>query len=415
MQSLPSIAFKLLLTVLLVSTAHARKPEPSRLLRTLTGTSNPAKLREIEKLARRPKDRNAALPDLIEAANNIADKAAQHDAERLSESTLALWDLIGSSNEPTATDALINLLRAEHTKVAMASAEALGRNNRTSALVALRQQIKRPDYASSYAFRFSLLKSIALLRSPEAVNFLLVTLPTLDGQLKHEVTTFLSQVELIHFRGDQEKFDAWKANIWEPLVASGFSNAEPGTPASYRSQHKRATYYGMPIYARRVVFVIDRSPSMDEMVDGQSRLRRAMRELTQVINALDPSTEFSVVVFEGRVKAWQKSLGEASHKNKLSVIKFARQHYRSGLTNTYGALRTALNLDENTEAIYLISDGEPTTGTIQAPGEIIDDITRRNEFRYITINTVGIALSGTAQQFMQELAEQNGGEYRDTQ
>ena len=121
MQSLPSIVVKLLLTLLLVSTAHARKPEPSRLLRTLTGTSNPAKLRELEKLSSRPKDRDAALPDLIDAANSIAEKAAKHDAERLSESTLALWNLIGSSNEPAATDALINLLRAEHTKIAMAS------------------------------------------------------------------------------------------------------------------------------------------------------------------------------------------------------------------------------------------------------------------------------------------------------
>ncbi len=406
----------LVLIALMAASAAARQPEPSRLVRTLIGTSKAAKLRELDKLARRPKLRDAAIADLSQAATIVAEQAAQQDSSWLPTGTLALYDLLGSSAEPAATEALIQLLRFEHTKIAMASAEALGRYNRTSAFVALKAQTNSPDYASSYAFRFSLLKSIAQLRSPETVEFLTATLPTLEGQLKHEVATFLGKITASHFHGDQQQFDAWRTNTWEPLLASGFSEALPGTARSYRTEkYEPPTYYGMPIYARRLIFVVDRSPSMDKIVDGQSRLRRAILELSQAINALDPATEFTVVFFDGRVRAWRKELVEASPKNKRSVIKFARQLYRSNLTNTYGALRTALKIDDNTEAIYLISDGEPTSGTIREPSEIVADITNRNSFRYIAINTIGVALMGRAQRFMQELAEQNGGEYRDTE
>ena len=154
---------------------------------------------------------------------------------------------------------------------------------------------------------------------------------------------------------------------------------------------------------------------MDELVDGQSRMRRAMIELSQAIEALDPATEFTVILFSGSVRSWRKQLLEASEVNKRKAIRFVQQYYRANLTNTYSALRTALKIDDNLEAIYLISDGEPTTGSVTDPAEIVHDITRRNAFRYIAINTVGIALTGTAKGFMQQLAEQNGGEYRDTE
>ena len=393
------------LLIPLATPTDARKPEPSRLYRTLTGTSEKAKLRELTQLANRPKQRDAALDDLTAAGLEIAAQAAEQDAKNLPESTLQLLDLLGSSHQSQALDTLVNLLRSDHTKIAMASAEALGRYQRNSAIVALRNQIKRPDYATSYAFRFSLLKSIAELRSPEAVQFLSVTLPTLEGQLQHQVITFLEKVDKSYFRGDQARFDDWKTNTWRPILDSTFSAAEPGTAESYRAErYAKATYYGMPIYAKRLVFVIDRSPSMDELVDGQSRHRRAVLELSQAIEALDPATEFSVVVFSGQTRTWNNQLQEATPVNKRKAIKFAQQYYRMNLTNHYSALRKAFSIDDNLEAIYLISDGEPTTGKITEPREIIYDVTRRNTFRYIAINTVGIALTGAARDFMEQLA-----------
>ena len=113
MPGLPSKILSVLLLLLLTSPIIARKPAPSRLFRTLVGSSNPAKLREIEKLTNRPKERDAALEDLIAAANHLAKQTPQDKYEWLPNSTLALLDLIGSSSDKAATDALINLLRSD--------------------------------------------------------------------------------------------------------------------------------------------------------------------------------------------------------------------------------------------------------------------------------------------------------------
>ena len=81
-------------------------------------------------------------------------------------------------------------------------------------------------------------------------------------------------------------------------------------------------------------------------------------------------------------------------------------------TNTYGGLKQALGLDDDIEAVFLLSDGEPTRGTFVAPDKIIQVIGRQNAFRHVIINTVGISPTGVTQRFMRELAVQNGGEYR---
>ena len=82
------------------------------------------------------------------------------------------------------------------------------------------------------------------------------------------------------------------------------------------------------------------------------------------------------------------------------------------MTNTFGALERSLEVDENTEAIYFLSDGKPTHGRIVPMPEIISEITQANRFRHISINTIGVAVNGATEEFMRTLAEKNGGVYR---
>ena len=239
-----------LLLLLLQTNWSDARPSTTRLTQILSGTSEKAKLRQLGPLADDPKKRNELLDDLCQAALLIEQKAVDTDASELPASTLLLLDLLGSSIEKPATKTLIELLQSKHTKTAMASAEALGRHNRKSALNALIHQTSREEYKTSYAFRYSTLKSIAQIRSFEAVLFLSVTLLELDGQLKHEVITFLEEVDASYFRGDQEAFAEWQTKTWQPLQESGFTNTRPGSPERYRAeQYRRASYYGMPIYA----------------------------------------------------------------------------------------------------------------------------------------------------------------------
>ena len=81
-------------------------------------------------------------------------------------------------------------------------------------------------------------------------------------------------------------------------------------------------------------------------------------------------------------------------------------------TNSYGALDESLKLDGNTEAIYFLTDGEPTRGKITDVREIVRVISRENRFRRIQLNAVQIGGGPLATEFMKALAKQNEGQYR---
>jgi hypothetical protein len=66
------------------------------------------------------------------------------------------------------------------------------------------------------------------------------------------------------------------------------------------------------------------------------------------------------------------------------------------------------------EAIYFLTDGAPFGGKITNPPDIIRAITRLNQFRRMTINSLGIGVGppGNAfDSFLSTLADQNYGVY----
>jgi Mg-chelatase subunit ChlD len=161
------------------------------------------------------------------------------------------------------------------------------------------------------------------------------------------------------------------------------------------------------------LFVIDRSGSMKTIINGQTRMQRAKRELMTAIAGLDPDCEFGLLVFDRDVRYWRDELVPASEDNKRSAAQFVERLAAGSATNTYAALRQALAFDDQTEALFLLTDGEPTTGRIVHPSGILADILRRNETRHITLNTIAIAVEPLMAAFLQKLAEPSGGEFRD--
>ena len=277
----------------------------------------------------------------------------------------------------------------------------------------MKQQTQRPEFVTNYGFRFGLFRAVAQIEDPDAVEFLTKSLPTLNGQLAHEVHKFLERVTVAHFRGDQANFDAWKrrrSQRLDSMTDNDFSSSEYRRPI-----YEQPKYYGIGIHAKKLVFVIDHSGSMGEIENGQSKLVRAKRELIYAIRSLPETTEFTIVLFESSVRQWRKSLVEASDRNKKAAIRYVTRIRQEKGTNTYGGLKRALGLDDDVEAVFLLSDGVPTRGTFVAPQQIIRAVRRQNAFRHIIINTVGISPTGVTQRFMRELAAQNGGKYQRTE
>ena len=406
----------LLLTVLLTPLPRGggavwaqRPPSPRLIVRLLNGPDEARRVQAISAIHRNPAAWIPVVDQLVHAARLRLEKTST--AAEIPSSTFRLVRSLARIEHRDVDAFLTELLDCDRTEIAMSVADALGEFQRGELISALRQQTELPEFESHYGFRFNLVRALVRMKHPQAIEFLGELEPTLDGQLAYETGKQLDAVTADDFRGDEARFQAWKektgrARQSEPiqLVASSGSR-QPIRLAE-------SDYYGIPIHAKSVAFVLDCSGSMNDRTYHSTRLAEAKRELVRTIRSLPADAEFTIIIFNEMIHPWRHELTTASEENKASAFQFIRRVGCGKATNTYGALRRAIDLDDNLEAIYLLSDGRPNRGSITAPGMIVSDIATRNRFRHLVINTIGVAVRGVTESFMRALAEQNAGEFR---
>jgi Mg-chelatase subunit ChlD len=414
------IATCFLFSALAPSTSLADQAEASTLLRTLTGRNEAIRLRAIASFNGEPASTRESLDDLIAAAKRNAGETAKDELVR--PSTVQLIYLIGRVDSPDSESLLIDLLDAPHVGIAMLSADVLGKNKFYGAIEFLKKQIDRPDYATKYGFRFNLVRSLAQMEHPDAVEFLTELRGTLDGQLRYQIEQLLNDVTVKHFHGDEQRYQQWKgrddpeqADQAEQLadreVVFKPAAFEPESLQRIKLQRPRQ-YYGIDIHAKRMLFIIDHSGSMKHYWGGYSRLQRAKNELIRAIRELPEDAKFGIIFYNTTVKQWRNRLLAADEENKREAIQFVKRLGLGNKTNTYGALRQSLEFDDELEAVFVLTDGRPTAGQIVAPMAIVNDVLHRNRFRHLNFNTIGIAVQGPTEAFLRRLAEESNGEYR---
>jgi von Willebrand factor type A domain len=397
----------------------------TKLVKVLCGRSEEIRLRTIMQLEANPQAKREALDDLVVAADRNVSESVRTELVR--PSTVRLIYLIASTESPDAESLLTELLDAEHGGIAMVTADSLGLHKYYSSIEFLKRQIDRPEYKTEYGFRFNLVRSLARMQHPDAVEFLTELVDNLDGQLRYEIGKLLDEVTVKHFLGDEERFAAWQVarkKSEQPLLAEPTAEADAkpskvvfktaSTPESLQRIQLAAPrqYYGIDIQAKRLMFIIDNSGSMKEVFNGYTRLQLAKNELVRAIEELPFDSEFAILCYHSTMNEWRNELQAATEANKLDAIQFVKRLGLGDKTNTYGALRRSLEFDPSLEAVFLLTDGRPTVGNIVAPNGIIADILHRNRFRHLNFNTIGIAVEGPTEAFLRTLAEQSNGEFR---
>ena len=280
-----------------------------------------------------------------------------------------------------------------------------GGDRSVKSLVKLSEQ---PWFDRVFAARRAIVQALARIEEPEAIDALISLLARAQGEVRGDIARRLTAVSGKPYALDADRWREWRkasrdsdssyssrelrpAPVYAPLVAAAPSH-----------------YYGLPIYAQRLVFVLDTSGSMSGL-----RLAAAQRELLQAIGSLPAGVGFNVLVFNQGVVAWQEQLAPASPENKALAAAFVMSQHAFGATWTYDALAAAFDFDA--ESIYLLTDGEPCGGTITNPAAIVAVLAKLNHARRVTINSigVGVGLPGSPfDVFLQALAVQNYGEYR---
>jgi DNA-binding protein Fis len=259
---------------------------------------------------------------------------------------------------------------------------------------------------------------------------------------------------------DSARWAEWWSNSAEtfefPKSAGGARSKDAAKAAPPSGTSVAPRFYGMEINSLRVIFVIDVSGSMLDAVAElpkeyshesgakPSRIDVAKFELSRIVQALSPGSAFNIISFSTGVDAWMDGLQEAltggkaggkasggpksgrekeksekdieKEKAKAAALdaelRKKAQGYIDGLganggTNLYDAMSLAFE-DPLVDTIIVLSDGNPSAGTVIDPVLIREDVKRWNTVRKIKIHTVSI---GTDFDLLKLLAQDSGGEH----
>jgi uncharacterized protein YegL len=259
----------------------------------------------------------------------------------------------------------------------------------------------------NFAVRRSIVRALGQIDDSEALDALIGLLTKIDGEARADAIEYLALVTKQQLAEPADWQDWWAKNKAAFQFPALFER--PRTRAYENLIYGRAsTYYGLPLYARRIVFIIDASGSMEG-----ARIVAAKRELTSAIEALKDNVSFGIVVFNSRVVVWKRELVEAISSNKQAALQFVDKIGANDQTATYDALAAAFLVDA--EAIYLLTDGAPSMGRYVQFDDIVRAISDQNRSRRESIYTIGIGpgeAGSPFEHFLEQLAQQNYGLYR---
>lgn len=286
--------------------------------------------------------------------------------------------------------------------VIVSMVDELGPVGDEAALRALVKLGEQPLF-QKFGPRRAWIQALTQVRVADAVTLLVQKLPALQGETRSDVLRYLTSLNGARLDSD----DQWAA--WWQKEKPNFKFPEASnSPAALKARQGEPTYYGLPLYGTKIVFILDTSSSMA----GQ-RIVAAQRELVSAIAALPDGIEFNVLAFNTNVTVWQSQLVPTSPLTKEGAARFVMAQTVRDQTASFDALEAAFVFDA--EAIYFLTDGEPTTGKIKQPDRIVAALSEPNRVRRITVNCLGIGVGrpgGVFDQFLNSLAGQNFGLYR---
>ncbi len=153
-----------------------------------------------------------------------------------------------------------------------------------------------------------------------------------------------------------------------------------------------------------------------------TKLGKAKKELMPSIRGLSEDSYFTIIVFESRIKRFNKTLVQATTTNKNLAIAYLEKLESGGGTNMGDAIDDAFGLagtgakDANAaldlDAIFVLGDGDPNEGKYPSPDQILTKVSEWNSAKRVKIHTIGLG-EDCNKEFMKKLADQNGGQFVD--
>ncbi len=309
--------------------------------------------------------------------------------------------------------------------------------------------------------------AVGVVRPQSAVQPL-IDLMKQSGRLRVECAEALFRITALDFGVDPERWQTQWNNLmsipgWRIPTDEELKKKAEGRKkydALYGKKENTTTAFaGIPTTSTNVLFIIDVSGSMDDLVveiekfqgyRDRKRFTIVQTELMNAIEGLTANTNFDIVAFATDIKPWKGRLVPANVVNKDAAKGWARglkpiggtedqstalaglggaANLDAGKTNTLKALLFPFGIDpENPpkavitgfdktaiksplDTVYFLSDGRPSVGKLIETNEILKEVRKHNEIYRMVIHT--IAIGDFQKEFLQQLAEENGGVFVD--
>jgi len=204
------------------------------------------------------------------------------------------------------------------------------------------------------------------------------------GRTRARAAQALESLTRAPFGEDAAAWRKWRANQGE-----AYRFPEP-LAAVRREEHSKAAiqFRKIPVLSRRVCFLLDASRSMLEPAPGKKGRTRwdlAREDLLAVVEKLPADARFNVILFRTGVESFRPGLAPVVARPAFRTWIGAQEP--RGWTNLFDALRLALS-DDEVDALYILTDGVPSTGAETARRAILDEIAYLNRFRLVQVNCV---------------------------
>ncbi|MEO6711747.1 MAG: hypothetical protein ABI054_06880, partial [Planctomycetota bacterium] len=307
--------------------------------------------------------------------------------------------------------------------------------------------------------RASAIAALGKVRSLDSIEPLIARLTIEEGRLRADIGAALDSITGKTLGDRLEQWQSfwtnYKGKFKLPTDAelTALRAKQKESREKYKPSGPTTTYHGIDTPSRSILFVIDVSGSMENLVvekerflDGgypsMMRIDIVKTELARTIDRLEPYVKFNILKFGTEVVPWKKELVPANALNKTAGRKWAMAleplggsskedlatvgltgsaNLEAGKTNTFGALSDALGLagrgmkDKDYEVavdtVFFLSDGRPSHGLYVDPEDILREIRSANQLRKVVLHT--IAIGEFQKDFMKRLAEENGGVFVD--
>jgi len=311
----------------------------------------------------------------------------------------------------------------------------------------------------TWQVRASAVAALAAVRDGRSIGPLIAAMEREEGRLDVDIGAALAEItgrnfgtRLEGWQGFWETYaDRFVIPTDEELARMRESLAE--SAQLYEPTDGAVRYHGIDTPSRSIVFVIDVSGSMENLVVDRARFEGGdypsfaridivKTELVRTIERLEKNVRFNVLAFATEVDAWKKKLVPANVVNKSGAAAWVdgleaiggsssqdladvglvgSANLEAGKTNSYDALMWALrggaaagrgdHWEVEVDTVFFLSDGRPSHGTYVDPQDILREVRASNDLRKVVIHT--IALGEFQNDFMRQLALQNGGVFVD--